>query len=179
MVMPRGLLPAGNVAITSQLWLSSTVTLLPRSLLTKTLLAEAAPANNKTAGKSTSADLSILSSKSVAGSFGRIDAKRVEWRMLVQVAILGRNGNRHPTVGQKDRLAQLPVPGAEGQLLALERGQFEVCRKGICSHGCRISLARPRHRLADHAHGKPGLVVFLAHVAAGQFLEAALELGRT
>ena len=74
----------------------------------------------------------------------------------MQKAFLRRDGDGAAAVGQQDRLAQLQVPGAQRQLLALESGDLEIG----AAHACRAPPSgRPVLRavdgVADHAHRRP------------------------
>src|SRR5262245_6429282 len=76
------------------------------------------------------------SSVQLAVRLRAIDAKRVEFRNLMQETFLRRDRDDHAPIDQEDRLAKLQIPVTQGQALALE-----------CCDGEVRSLEEIEHRL--------------------------------
>ena len=92
--------------------------------------------------QSTRRRTSFTTSLEPAFGLGAIDSQRVELRYLVQEAFLRGDRDDGPPVAEQDRLAQLQVPVAQGELLSLERrerevGPFEKIEQGLCVDGTR------------------------------------------
>ena len=89
-----------------------------------------------------------------------------------------RHRHRQVRAGNEDRLAKLPIPFAEGQLLALEGRKVECIAANIVVDFGETAGGQPRRRLADGPDRDPGLVVERPHEALGETLEAVLHLRR-
>ena len=94
----------------------------------------------------------------------------------MQEARLRRDADRQFRRRDQDRLAQLPIPGAECGLDALEGGDLELGLAHVGDERLCIRRLGARRRLADRAHGHPRVVIDRAHGAVGEALEAVLEL---
>src|SRR5690349_2752638 len=70
--------------------------------------------------------ISSLRGVEPAFRFRMVDPERIELGELVQKSRLRRNRDGYASVAQQDRLAELQVPVAQGQLLSLERRQRET-----------------------------------------------------
>src|SRR5690606_37967744 len=106
-----------------------------------------------------------------------IDAERVELGYLVQKAFLRRGRHHRTVVAEEDRLAQLPVPVAEGELLAAIGRDREVLALDVLLDLCRIAAVGARRGLADDAHGRPRRHVLRQHAPAHLLFEPVLDLG--
>src|SRR5262245_6858944 len=58
--------------------------------------------------------------------FGTIEAECIEFRKLVQEALLRRHRDHHAAVDQQDWLAELEIPVSQGQPSPLERGDRKI-----------------------------------------------------
>jgi hypothetical protein len=96
----------------------------------------------------------------------------------VQEALLGGDGDERAGLREQDRLAHLPVPGAEGDGHALKGGEREGVAQEIAGDRLRVAAVGSRRRLADRPHRDPGCVVQGAHEALGGAAEAVLKLRR-
>src|SRR5882724_8498772 len=67
-----------------------------------------------------------LASMQLASGFGPVDAERIEFRDLMQEALLRRNRDDHASVDQQDGLAKLQIPVPQRQPLAFERGNGKI-----------------------------------------------------
>src|SRR3974390_2890985 len=84
-----------------------------------------------------------------AHRLGPIAPERIELRELMQKAGLRRDRHDHATVAQQDRLAQLQVPVAQGQLLPLERGERESGALEEIERRLRFDAVQVRVGFAD------------------------------
>ena len=78
-----------------------------------------------------------------AFSLRLIDAKRIQLRHLVQETLLRRGRDDGFGIAEEDRLPELPVPFAEGQLLALEGGDREIVGADEGLDLLRLGALRP------------------------------------
>src|SRR4051794_35513954 len=101
-----------------------------------------------------------------------VRSQGVERRVGMEKALLRRDGHEEARSGDQNWLAQLVVPRAERQPLALETGDEKI----LASHeGCDrvgISASRAYDCFAYAAHGEPSGVVARCHPAAGKLAEA-------
>src|SRR5262245_1159999 len=97
----------------------------------------------------------------------------------MQEAFLRRDRNWKIGAGDDDRLPELPVPGAEGDLLPLERREVEVLAADHRVDRGEVGAARPRRSLADGADRDPSLIVHRPHEPIGEALEPVLHLRGT
>src|SRR4051812_4655574 len=88
--------------------------------------ASANPDSNPTRHARNVQVLNLMSSLQLAFALRAVIAERVELGDLVQETFLRRDRHHHAAVDQQDRLAQLKVPVAQGQLCALEGGDREI-----------------------------------------------------
>ena len=94
----------------------------------------------------------------------------------MQEAFLRRDRNGEIGAGDDDRLSELSVPGAEGDLLPLERREVEVLAADQRVDRGEVGGARPRGSLADGADRDPGLIVHRPHETIGEALKPVLHL---
>src|SRR3954467_7277151 len=86
----------------------------------------ASPDSSPTRHKRNVQVLTLMSSLQLAFALRAVIAERVELGDLVQETFLRRHRHHHAAIDQQDRLAQLQVPVAQGQLRALEGGDREL-----------------------------------------------------
>src|SRR4051794_14192681 len=163
--MPRGRWPTLIVLVTVQLSVSITDTVLLFSFETYAMNAcagaavSASPDSNPTRHARNVQVLTLMSSLQLAFALRAVIAEGVELGDLVQKTLLRRHRHHHATVDQQDRLAQLQVPIAQGQLCPLESGDREIRPLDEIGDLLDVAGIGARGSLSDHAHGGPRLHV--------------------
>ena len=117
----------------------------------------------------------------LARALGLVDAERVHFNLggaRVGEATLRRDRDGHFVGGNEDRLPELPIPGAELLLDALEGSELELGAVDESRHSGKILIGFAGHRLADRARGDIGLIVDGQHQAVEVLGEIVVGLGR-
>ncbi len=107
---------------------------------------------------------------------GLINPEGIKLRELVQETGLRRHRQRQLRRRKENRLAQLAIPGPEGELASLEPGNVELSGFQVSNQFFGIRRSGARRCFSDRAYRDPDVVIERTGWPVGELLKARLEL---